>query len=78
MPTLKEFKAKEHLKVDMLSDFKRDVSRLYGILLEDKFYSNRAYFLIDRKGVLRWAFVEPTPSSRRENEEILKQINSIE
>ena len=78
VPTLKEFKAKEHLKVDMLSDFKRDVSRLYGILLEDKFYANRAYFLIDRKGVLRWAFVEPTPSSRRENEEILKQINSIE
>jgi peroxiredoxin len=78
VPTLKEFKAKEHLKVDMLSDFKRDVSRLYGVLLEDKFYSNRAYFLIDRTGVLHWAFVEPTPSSRRENEEILKQINSIE
>jgi len=78
VPTLKEFKAKEHLTFDLLSDFKREVSRLYGILLEEKFYSNRAYFLIDRTGVVRWAFVEPTPSSRRENEEILNQINSIE
>ena len=76
--TLKEYKAKEHLKFDLLSDFKRDVSRLYGTLLEEKFYSNRAYFLVDRKGVLRWAFVEPTPGSRRENSEILKQISAID
>ena len=27
VPTLKEFKAKEHLTVDLLSDFKREVSR---------------------------------------------------
>jgi glutaredoxin-dependent peroxiredoxin len=78
VPTLKEFKAKEHLTFDLLSDFKRDVSRLYGTLLEDKFYSNRAYFLVDRNGVLRWVFVEPTPSTRRENAEILKQINAVE
>jgi peroxiredoxin len=78
VPTLKEFKAKEQLNFDLLSDFKRDVSRLYGTLLEEKFYSNRAYFLVDRKGVLRWAFVEPTPGSRRENAEILKQINAVE
>ncbi|MEP7326209.1 MAG: redoxin domain-containing protein [Gemmatimonadota bacterium] len=78
VPTLKEFKAKERLKVDLLSDFKREVARLYGVLLEDKFYSNRAYFLLDRKGIVRWAFVEPTPSTRRENSEILKQINAVE
>lgn len=77
IPTLKEFKAKEHITVDLLSDFKREVSRLYGTLLEDKFYSNRAYVLIDQKGIVRWAFAEPTPSSRRENGEILKQINRI-
>ena len=77
IPTLKEFKAKEHITVDLLSDFKREVSRLYGTLLEDKFYSNRAYVLIDQKGIVRWVFAEPTPSSRRENGEILKQINRI-
>ncbi len=35
VPTLREFKAKEHLTVDLLSDFKREVSRRYGVLLED-------------------------------------------
>ena len=63
--SLKEYKAKHGMKVDLLSDFKRDVSRLYGVLLEDRFYSNRAYFLIDRDGVIRWEHVEENPSERR-------------
>src|SRR5690606_14856493 len=33
VPTLKEFKAKEKLGVELLSDFKREVSRSYGTLL---------------------------------------------
>ncbi len=41
IPTLKEFKAKERMSVDLLSDFKREVCRLYGTLLEDKFFSRR-------------------------------------
>ena len=48
--SLKEYKAKYNMQVDMLSDFRRDVSRLYGVMLEDRFYSNRAYFLIDADG----------------------------
>ena len=77
VPTLKEFKAKEHIAVDLLSDFKRDVSRLYGTLLEDKFFSNRAYVLIDGKGVVRWTFLEHTPSTRRENVELLQQLRTL-
>jgi peroxiredoxin len=77
VPTLKEFKQKERIAVDLLSDFKRDVSRLYGTLLEDKFYSNRAYVLIDRNGVIRWTFLEHTPSTRRENVEILQQLRTL-
>ena len=77
VPTLKEFKQKERIAVDLLSDFKRDVSRLYGTLLEDKFYSNRAYVLVDRNGVIRWTFLEHTPSTRRENVEILQQLRTL-
>ena len=77
VPTLKEFKQKEHIAVDLLSDFKRDVSRLYGTLLEDKFFSNRAYVLIDGKGVVRWTFLEQTPGTRRENVEILQQLRTL-
>lgn len=77
VPTLKEFKAKERLKTEMLSDFKRDVSRLYGTLMDDRFYSNRAYILIDRDGIVRWAYAEPHPGSRRENSEIMEQVRRI-
>jgi glutaredoxin-dependent peroxiredoxin len=74
VPTLREFKAKEHISVDLLSDFKREVSRLYGTLIEDKFFSNRAYVLIDPEGLVRWTFSEDTPSTRRENQELLAQV----
>jgi peroxiredoxin len=77
IPTLKEFKAKERLALDLLSDFKRDVSRMYGTLLEDKFFSNRAYVLIDRDGVVRWTFAEATPGTRRENAELLSQLDRL-
>jgi peroxiredoxin len=77
VPTLREFKAKERISVDLLSDFKRDVSRRYGTLLEDRFYANRAYILIDREGVVRWTFAEETPGTRRENREIFEQLRAL-
>jgi len=76
--SLKEYKSKYGMKVDLLSDFKRDVSRLYGVLLEDRFYSNRAYFLIDRDGMIRWEHVEENPSHRRADSEILAAIDRLD
>lgn len=75
--SLREFKNKHSMKADMLSDFKRDVSRLYGTLHEERFFSNRAYFLIDASGILRWAHVEEKPSSRRQNSEIFAEIAKL-
>lgn len=77
VPTLAEFKRKESLGVDLLSDFRREVSRLYGTLMEERFFSNRAYILIDRDGIIRWAFMEATPGSRRDNDEILAQLAKL-
>ena len=77
VPTLKEFKAKERIAVDLLSDFKREVSRRYGVLLEDRFFSNRAYVLIDREGIVRWAFAEENIGTRRENSEIFEQLHAL-
>ena len=76
--SLKEYKAKHGMHVDLLSDFKRDVSRSYGVLLEDRYYSNRAYFLLDRDGVIRWEHVEENPGQRREDTEILAAIDRLE
>jgi peroxiredoxin len=75
--SLKEYKAKHGMKVDLLSDFKREVSRAYGVLLEDKFYSNRAYFLIDAGGVIRWEHVEEHAGQRREDAELLAAIDQL-
>jgi peroxiredoxin len=77
VPTLREFKNKLHIKTDLLSDFKRDISRDYGVLNEDRFYSNRAYFLIDKAGMVRWAHVERNNSERRENEEVFAAIELL-
>jgi peroxiredoxin len=77
VPTLKEFKAKERISLDLLSDFKREVSRRYGTLIEERFYSNRAYILIDADGIVRWTYAEETPSTRRENAELLAQLRKL-
>jgi peroxiredoxin len=74
VPTLKEFKAKHSMAVELLSDFKRDASRAYGTLLEETFFSNRAYFLVDKDGIVRWAHVEEAPGKSRTNAEILAAI----
>jgi peroxiredoxin len=76
--SLKAFKRQERMTVDLLSDFKREASRKYGVLLEDKFHSSRAYFLIDRAGILRWTFVEGVLGSRRENEELLEELKKLQ
>jgi peroxiredoxin len=77
IPTLKEFKAKEKIGVELLSDFKREVSRRYGTLLEDAFFSSRAYVIIDRQGIVRWTFVEETTGSRRENGDLLAELGKV-
>jgi peroxiredoxin len=77
IPSLREFKNKLQMKTELLSDFKRDISRAYGVLNEDRFYSNRAYYLIDKEGRIRWSHVESNNGHRRENSEILAAISSL-
>lgn len=75
--SLKEYKAKYGMHVELLSDFKRDVSRAYGVLLEDRFYSNRAYFLLDKDGIVRWEHIEDNPGNRRADAELLEAIDKL-
>ena len=75
--SLREFKNKLQMKTELLSDFKRDISRAYGVLNEERFYSNRAYFLIDTEGRVRWSHVEAKNGERRENSEILAAIKLL-
>ncbi len=77
VPTLKAFKARERIGVELLSDFKRDVCRLYGTLDEERFHARRSYVLVDGSGVVRWTHVEQTNSERRPDDELLAQIRAL-
>lgn len=73
----KAFQEKAKITTDLLSDFKREVSRQYGVLLEDTNFSKRAYFLVDKQGNLAWKWVEAELGHRRENAELLDQIRKL-
>jgi peroxiredoxin len=77
VPTLKEYRAKHAISVELASDFRREVSRAFGVLNEDKYYSNRSYFLVDKSGVVRWSHVESVNGQRRENAELVAAIESV-
>lgn len=75
--SLREFKAMHGMQVELLSDFKREVTIQYGLLHPERFFANRAYFLIDTNRVLRWAHVEENPGQRRESAELLAEISKL-
>ena len=76
-PSQKAFQQKESFSTELLSDSQREVSRQYGVLLDEKGFSKRAYFLVDRKGVLRWKWIEAELGDRRQNAELLEQIGKL-
>ena len=60
--TLKKFREEQKLPFHLFSDFNREVSATYGSLYEEfifkmKGVSKRSAFVIDRKGVVRYAEV---------------------
>jgi peroxiredoxin len=77
VPSLREFKAKEGLQLDLLSDLRREVSRSFGVLDEERFVARRAYLLVDRAGVVRWRFIEETPRTKRDTAELLRRIEEL-
>jgi len=49
----KEFAKQNGIEYPLLSDLKREVSRAYGVYLEDRAVSNRTTFVIDKEGRIR-------------------------
>jgi len=56
------FASDRKISFPLLSDFepKGAVSKLYGVYKEEGGYSERALFIIDEEGVIRWSYVSPT------------------
>jgi peroxiredoxin (alkyl hydroperoxide reductase subunit C) len=77
VPSLKAFRRQEKIAQEMASDFFRDISRAYGVLDEKKQTARRSYFLIDKEGIVRWAYVEEHNGLKRPNEELLAEAAKL-
>jgi len=65
----KAWAAEEGYQFRQLSDFwpHGEVSRAYGVLDEDRGFSLRGTFLIDREGIVRFAEMNPPGEARDQN-----------
>ncbi len=78
--SLKAFTQTYNLPFPLLSDFNKKVSKLYGVLEETwggqgyRGVSQRAVFVVDPKGVLRYRWVTDTPSDEPPYSEVTKAL----
>lgn len=77
IPALRAWKAQEAMTVDLLSDVRREAITAYGVLEEARHQARRAYFLVDRDGVIRWSHVEASGGDKRNTAELLSHIEAL-
>ncbi len=65
------------MKFPLFSDITKQISRDYGVLLEDKGIALRGTFIIDPDGILRSAVVNDTNTGRNVNE-TLRTLKAME
>jgi len=65
------------LRHPMLADITKRVSMDYGVLLPEKGVALRGTFIIDPKGVVRWASVNDLPVGRSV-EEVLRVLDALQ
>jgi len=76
--TLKVFAEQESLTHALLSDFwpHGEASKAYGVFLDDKGFSTRGTFIIDKEGVVRWSVVNG-PGEARESADYKAALASL-
>jgi peroxiredoxin len=77
--TLDAFSKQQNLKHMVLSDFRRQMLPAYGALVTDDKspifrYAKRAYFVIDKNGVVKWAKVQENALDLLDPAEVLKAL----
>lgn len=80
--SLKKFKEDQHLNFELLSDFNKEVSKLYGVLHDTFSYdmrgvSKRAAFVIDAEGIIRYAEVLENPGNQPDFQKIQKTLAAM-
>ena len=70
------------LKFPLLSDFNVDAATAYGVRNDDFFgmkgVANRSAFVVDREGVIQWAWVTEDPSVLPDFEAIRAAVGALE
>ena len=65
------------LSFPLLSDFKRATSAAYGVLNEERGFSERALFVIDKDGRLAYRDVSPATSEIPDHEALIAALESL-
>ena len=79
----KAFAEKNRLPFPVLSDYKREAIKAYGLELADfaglKGYTvaKRSIFVLDKDGVVRWAWVSEDPSVEPDYDEVQRAIEQV-
>lgn len=79
--TLEAFSKQQNLHHLLLSDFRRTMLPAYGALETNEAspiyrYARRAYFVIDRNGVVKWAKVQANPLDLLDPQEVLAALKA--
>jgi peroxiredoxin len=77
--TLDAFAKQNNVKHLLLSDFRRTMLPAYGALVTEEAspiyrYARRAYFVIDREGVVRYQKINPNALDLLDPGEVLKAL----
>ena len=77
--TLEDFTKNNNIKHLLLSDFDREMLPAYGAMVMDEKsriygYTKRAYFILDRQGIVRWVKIQANPLDLLKPEEVLKAL----
>jgi len=79
--TLEAFTKTNNIKHLLLSDFDRKMLPAYGAMVTDEKspiyrYAKRAYFILDRRGIVRWVRVQANPLDLLKAEDVLKALKA--
>jgi peroxiredoxin len=77
--TLKAFTEANSVKHPLLSDFRRQMLPAYNAMVTDEKspiyrYAKRAYFVVDRQGIVRYAKIQDNALDLLKPEEVLKAL----
>ncbi len=77
--TLQAFTEKNHVKHLLLSDFRRQMLPAYGAMVTDEKspiyrYAKRAYFILDRQGIVRYLKVQDNALDLMKPDEVMKAL----